>query len=835
MPFAPAPTAATGDDNYKVIKLIGGRYDLIRCMADTALGKVFWACDKQQSAQKNDGCNHVLVLTVLPSLARNTIYEQALRQVLPNYREKHPTEPLISDDGKEADGTRWIVAQNIRGMLLAERLHELDDRGIPLNETISILQRLAEAVSHHRPNGIFGFLEPGAVLAEDNNSYCLLNSPLVAALRLANNGIIQRPDKLQTFHSGFISPEVAVGEAPQTADDTFSIACIGYNLLQGRAPFGQQSTLEAIVHHTMPHSLSKRKGKGNVWPALQKGLGLNRKERPPTPTSLLNNLQAPKRPALLFPAIAAGIAVVVAFAGYQILSGLRTSEESTTTTTIPAFEGNEPVTLTNEVAPAAADETTTQVDNEQQTAAEQAKTAEEAARIEAIKREAEAQVQAELAAADKTADTAQQQEITQLLKDAEQAAQDNNLINLDPTQPTATYYLAKVLKLDSENAEARQLLTQIVNKLHDQAETLISQQEQNKASKLLATSDKIIADFTLSDSLQRQVKLEIAAEKAGHEQDGQAHTEQYIERAKHAIDYGNLTEGDDRSDSAIAYLSALFDASPNNPDGIKLLKKIIGLQHKQAKAELRKNNTDKARALLDDSQKLIGEYTLDDQVEAQLDLEKRYRDVALMGISASEPDKTEEKQQTSHEEKAPRSETASSGTATVPAPLPPPLATNPASINPANNNALTRNNTGAMPDSTDGQINATTPFEQTGETATGQIPETMPVEEVPVPPDVPVTAAVPVVNDGILPDNNINLPVQLDPVPTDTSTVLPETASTESSYIPLLPDNNAPGAVEYIKPVNTSPGSASRVEGLAEYPLEEVEQGLPPVQNIPGQ
>ena len=99
--------------------------------------------------------------------------------------------------------------------------------------------------------------------------------------------------------------------------------------------------------------------------------------------------------------------------------------------------------------------------------------------------------------------------------------------------------------------------------------------------------------------------------------------------------YNNVMQGDERSESAVGYLSALFEAYPNHPEGTKLLKRIIRQQHEQASGALQKRNNDEARRYLNDSQKLIGRYTLDDMVENQLDLEKRYRDKQLEGIFPS--------------------------------------------------------------------------------------------------------------------------------------------------------------------------------------------------------
>jgi serine/threonine protein kinase len=555
MPFSNHPPADAGDKQI-ADSIIAGRYALLRCMAETALGKVYWACDRQHPQATPTECSNLLVFTVLPALAQNSVFEQALRQVLPAYQQDAPSQPHVIDNGKEPDGTRWLALKNIKGMLLAERLQELDDRGMPQPLALDILHGLSEAIGNHRPQGVFGFLEPGAVLA-DEQGYCLLSAPIVTALRLASTGTIAHPNNRQTFHSGFISPEVALGDQAISRDDTFSLACIAYNLLQGHPPFGTQTTLEAAVRNFAPPSISKLTP--SAWAALQQGLNLKREGRQATPPALLTGLQTRQRPRLLLPVAAISLASVVAYASYQWLAN---SDDTTTVvpqdvtlsnpTLSPANEGSSvPTTAPSLVgessAPAALDQESVQAARDKLAAEATAKT-EEADRYDAIKREAEMEARAELAA----------------------------------------------------------------------AETAKREALQNKAE---------------AEALQREAQLEAKTVEPTTPERG--NITPYIERTNRAIEYGNLMQGNDQSGSAIGYVNALFDAFPNNPEGINLIKKIVGKQHEQATTALRKRNTDAARQQLNDSQKLIGQYMLDDLVEEQLALEKRYRDVEMMRIVPS--------------------------------------------------------------------------------------------------------------------------------------------------------------------------------------------------------
>ena len=664
MPFSNHLVADKSKLSKSPLPVFAERYALLHCMAETALGKIYWACD-QQLKNNNIENNHTLVFSIIPALANNAAFEQALRQVIPSFQQAAPAQPTITDNGKEADGTRWLVMNNIQGMLLIERLNELDERGMPHAQALEIINGLSQAIGDYRPLGVFGFLEPGAVLSDGQN-YCLLSAPIVAAIRLMANAKNNSNDNRQTYHSGFISPEVALGDQPDSTDDTFSIACIAYYLFQGEAPFGKQTTLEAAVRNLSPHSIKKLKPE--TWLALQQGLSLKRSERQSNPPTLLTALNKRKRPPYLLPIAALSVASLVAYASYHILAGNNP----------PASNNNPVITVTpNLVAPAPAlvtpapttpatligeqpepvtkapNTTNTAVTTDTQNALDKAK-AEEEARIAAIKQEAQAQAKAEIEAATASLDLAKadtkQKDIQDLLQKAETAIRAGNIFSYDKSKPAATDHLTKLFDLDPNNAQAKTLLQQLVDDQHAEANNLIQTGHKDEADKILANTDKLITEFALTSSLKRQVELENHTNTPDNKN---IQATQYLDQAKRAIDYGNLTQSDGRSESAVDYLKALFAAFPENTQGMKLLEQIVTQQHEQANTALRKGDNASARKLLDSSQELIGQYTLDKMVDSQLELEKHYREGEQMGIFPATPNtpianKTENKTETAH-------------------------------------------------------------------------------------------------------------------------------------------------------------------------------------------
>ncbi|WP_308873257.1 hypothetical protein [Thiothrix subterranea] len=166
MPFSNQPSVDA--NTTQSLPILQERYALRRCMAETALGKLYWAQDLKQQQSNGEQAN-VLAFTLLPALAQDPVFEQVLGHVLPAYQKPTLGMPHITDDGKSADGTRWLVMRNNGGMLLSERLTELDDRGMPLPEALELLDGISHLFANQRPDGVFGYLEPNAILLNDKS------------------------------------------------------------------------------------------------------------------------------------------------------------------------------------------------------------------------------------------------------------------------------------------------------------------------------------------------------------------------------------------------------------------------------------------------------------------------------------------------------------------------------------------------------------------------------------------------------------------------------------------------------------------------------------------
>jgi hypothetical protein len=616
------------------------RYVLKHCMAETALGKVYWALDNQ--AQDTP----LIIFTVQPELALNPTFERALRQVAPTFNEPLRYQPQVLDHDKEAEGLMWVALQAGNGSLLSERMNDLDERGLTVEDALAIAEPLAQAVGNQRPDGVSGFIEPGVIWQEQDHDI-LLNAPVVAALRLCQNQQTHTGAQRNAFHSSYLSPEAALGDKPISADDTFSVACILYELLQAQLPFHQYTSLEAAVKNISPVAI--RKLRPEAWAVLQQALKFKREERPISAPVLLSTLHKKQQKKLWLPAAALVAASVSAYASYHLLSQVKPTPEPVATashkvevtplSTTPAPVDHNAAPTEALSTPSFVNETTLAAAKDQETAKQLASPSEtkpqeplttlegstsSAAMTAPLPPSNALSTEAPLLSAE------EQAQISTWLKEADNAIKQGKILSNNTEELTATYYLRKVIKLDANNEAAQKLLNQLVKDQQANAEVLLGKGQQSEAGAILKETDELITSFNLIDSLPEQVRMEAELNNKDSGENNKA--QHYIERAKRAIDYGNLTEGDDRSESATQYLETLLSEYPNHNEGTKLLAQVAQLQQDAAQAALRKGNTEKARKALDASQNLIGKYNLDKLVEAQLSLEKRYRETEIMGV-----------------------------------------------------------------------------------------------------------------------------------------------------------------------------------------------------------
>lgn len=614
--------------------MIKGRYVLHHCLSTTSLMALYWVHDEQ--AEEPDALSatadkNLLLAIINPAISALRGFEQAFRNNRAYFALPKHGQPHVIDDGKEPGGQLWFAMRDTDGILLSERLQELDDRSLPVDTANRIAHAIYQTTQSLQDQP-YGFIEPGIIQKAENNTYKLLNAPIVRALQQTLS--TQQEQKL-ALHSPYLSPSVAVGDLPVAEDDSFAIAAVYYELLTHQTPFAKRSTLEAAVHGDAPHTIKKLNE--HQWQALKNALAFQRKPRPANPQQLLKQLNSKQRKKLVYPVAAVAALGISAFAVYHLIG--KVGEVLPTDTQALQQQTDTAATLPDPLVSSDTDntESRTNTGNDTQTPAQDtpppASTADETTKplLSPVATDTAITTDTDTA-------TANAADIQQLLDKARQAIAANQFIATGTKTDTATTHLQAVLEHSPEHAGALALLNEVINEQHQQVQAALEARNYNQAEQQLEVTDALISEFALADFLIPQARLEATLENKLHKQTMIA---QYLERAQAAMQRDKLTQGDEEGEGAVDYLRALLLEVPDHPEGQALLKDIVSRQHQQARQLMREQAFEEARSILDSSQRIIGRYRFDALAEKQLQLEDRYRDRQLADNMPEIPEPTQ--------------------------------------------------------------------------------------------------------------------------------------------------------------------------------------------------
>lgn len=612
--------AAMGNQDSKEPS-IKGRYVLHHCLSTTSLMALYWAHDEQSvpdtapDSFSADANNNLLLAIINPGVAQLPSFENTLRTNWGYFAAPKSGQPHVVDYGKEPGGQLWFAMRDTNGLLLSERLQELDDRSLPADTA----HRIAQGI-YHTSQGLqdkpYGFLEPGIIQKSGDDNYKLLNAPIVRTL---SQVLGQQHEHKLALHSPYLSPSVAVGDLPTTEDDSFAIAAIFYELLTHQAPFAKRSTLEAAVHGDAPHTVKKLNEK--QWQLLKNALAFQRSPRPTNPDVLLKQLSGKQRSKLLYPVAAVLALGITAFAAYHLVQKVDVLLPSDTTASTAQLAPD----VTSITSSNTSSDTTNPLNTPPTPPTVAVDAPQPTANIETTT-DTILTDNTDVATTENTTENETNNTINELLEKARQAIADKQLIADDKQQATATTYLQALFAKAPEHEGAQTLLNELISEQHKQAKAALEAKDYTQAEQQLETTDALISEFALADFLIPQARLEATLESKLHKQ---TRVDQYLERAQAAMQRDKLMEGDDEGEGAIDYLRALMLEAPDHPEGQKLLKDIVDRQHRQARTLMRKKELAEAREVLDSSQRIIGRYRFDELAEKQLQLEDDYRDRQL--------------------------------------------------------------------------------------------------------------------------------------------------------------------------------------------------------------
>lgn len=188
---------------------------------------------------------------------------------------EHPGIVKTHAFGISRDGQVYLVMEHLHGNTLASLLDR--KKTLDKDEFLKIFIPVLDALAHaHKNDIVHRDIKPANIMLLDAGGPCLTPEVKLLDFGISKNlADISKNQQLTTGLLGtpqFMSPEQCQGEPCDARSDVYSLACVMYQALSGKAPFAAESALQ-IMYKRMTESIptiSKSVGKRGFSPALLK-------------------------------------------------------------------------------------------------------------------------------------------------------------------------------------------------------------------------------------------------------------------------------------------------------------------------------------------------------------------------------------------------------------------------------------------------------------------------------------------------------------------------------------------------------------------------------------
>jgi eukaryotic-like serine/threonine-protein kinase len=221
-------------------RTIASRYQITEIIGEGGMGVVYEAWDTQVERKV------AIKLVRSDSGGDRKFLTRFRRELEITSHLRHPSTIRVFEHGETEEGRPYMVMELLTGHSLADRL----EQGVlPEMEALQIARQVAESLSEAHEHGVFHRdLKPDNIFIETVG--------VSKVVKVLDFGIAGGVDATRLTQAGevfgtpqYMSPEQCNGLPLDHRTDIYSLACILYEMIEGRPPFSAETPMATMLKH----------------------------------------------------------------------------------------------------------------------------------------------------------------------------------------------------------------------------------------------------------------------------------------------------------------------------------------------------------------------------------------------------------------------------------------------------------------------------------------------------------------------------------------------------------------------------------------------------------
>jgi serine/threonine protein kinase len=302
----------------KVGAVLNKRFVLKEVLGSGGMGTVFRATDLRRQEAQDQQTD--VALKVLNEEFRDDpeLFIALQRETKKSQMLAHPNIVNVYDFDRDGRNI-FMVMEILEGKSLSQYIREIAPQGgIPFTKAWPIIKGLALALGYaHKKNIIHSDFKPGNIFITDSGEVKVLDFGIACAAvrsdRQGHDETVFNARDLGALTPAYASLEMFENREPDPRDDIYALACVSYELLAGKHPFGKLSAQKALEVNLQPPAIPGLKRR--QWNALTHALALKREHRTVSITQFFDEIE-PKSPWPRILGAASIVALIAAAGGY---------------------------------------------------------------------------------------------------------------------------------------------------------------------------------------------------------------------------------------------------------------------------------------------------------------------------------------------------------------------------------------------------------------------------------------------------------------------------------------------------------------------------------------